>query len=94
MSPPPGMSFEFGFKSDHTFTSTQNNTMDKEDPSEKHTWNFDSKKKSIELKLNGESNSEIISLRDDELTVIVHVKNNKAAPQDIEGTKMVLIPKN
>ncbi len=94
MSPPPGMDLEFGFKSDHTYTITPANPGEKKDPSEKHTWNFDPKKKSIELKLNGEIESEIISLSDDELTVIIHVKNNKAAPQDIEGTKMVLIPKN
>lgn len=94
ISPPPGMSFEFGFKSDHTFTTTQHSPGEKEDTSEKHTWNFDPKKKSIEMKLNGENISEIISLTDDELTVIIHVKNSKTAPQDMDGTKMVLIPKN
>lgn len=52
------------------------------------------KKKTIVLSVNGESNSEIIDLKADELTLIVHVKDSKTAPQDVDGTKMILIPKN
>lgn len=94
IAPFPGMSFDFGFNADHTFTSTHNHLTEKEDPSEKHTWSLDEKKKKIVLRVNGESNSEIIALKADELTVIIHVKDSKTAPQDIEGTKMVLIPQN
>lgn len=44
ISPLPGMSFGFGFNTDHTFTSTTGDLTEKEDPSEKHTWSFDEKK--------------------------------------------------
>jgi hypothetical protein len=84
IDPKPGArQIDFEFKNDKTLLMTSN----PQGKTAKGTWNYDSEKKVISLIINGIRNSQIISLKDDELVMLVDTK--KATPDDPEPIKMV-----
>jgi hypothetical protein len=70
----PEMNYEFN--KDKTFVLTSNSTSTKL----KGTWSYDQSKKLIKLTLNGQSNTSVIALKDDQLEIIVDTK--AATPDD------------
>ncbi len=82
IDPKPGtpmMNFEF--KNDKTFIMTVNQQTSK------GTWSYNAGKKLISLSVNGGANSNIISLKDDELIMLTDTK--AATPDDPEPIKTV-----
>jgi hypothetical protein len=80
---PSAPEIKYEFKSDNTYL-----LLDK-DPAKngKGKWNFDANKKLINLMgLNGASNSTIISLREDELVMLLSMK--EATPDDPSDMKI------
>lgn len=71
------------FKNDKTFQITSNNQKE----STKGIWNYDSKKKLINLLINGKSNSAIISLNDNVLIMLIDTK--EATPDDPMPMKVI-----
>src|SRR5580704_3753927 len=70
----PKMSFEF--RQDKTFILTN----DKSPDITRGTWAYDANKKLIKLTVNGSSNMSIVSLKEDELSMVVDTK--AASPDD------------
>ena len=83
IDPKPGTpQIIYDFKNDKTFLFT-----DQPGKTKSGTWNYDSVGKMIRLTLNGNKNTIIISLKEDELVMLVDTK--KATPDDPTPIKMV-----
>ena len=84
--PPPGKGFNYEFKQDNTFKLTgSGNEGD-------GIWIYDPDKKQIKLKINDVSNTTIISLKEEELIMILDTKT--AMPNVPSGMKTVFVPSN
>lgn len=84
IAPIPGVSFNYEFKNDNTFIVTGNGT------DLKGTWSYEPIKKLVRLNINNIINSEIISLKENELITITDTKS--ATPSDPTPIKMVFVP--
>ncbi len=73
------------FNKDKTFLMTSNDSKEKN--KEKGTWVYDTKKKTIKLFLNGKNNATIISLKEEELIMLMDTK--EATPNDPMELKIV-----
>lgn len=80
---PGAAELNYEFNKDKTFVLTSNDPKNKK----KGTWAYDTKKKLIKLTVNGNSNTSIISLKDDELIMLADTK--KATPDDPTALKLV-----
>ncbi len=77
----PEMNYEFS--KDKTFMMTSNDPKDKK----KGTWFYDSKKKLIKLTVDGKVTTTIISLKDEELIMLVDTK--EVTPDDPSAIQLV-----
>lgn len=80
---PGATELNYDFNKDKTFILTSNDPKNKK----KGTWAYDAKKKIIRLNINGNSNTSIISLKDNELIMLADTK--KATPDDPTELKLV-----
>ena len=80
---PDATEINFEFYKDKSLLLTSNDSKVKT----KGTWAYDTKKKIIKLTVNGNSNSNVISLKEGELIMLVDTK--EATPDDPMDIKMV-----
>ena len=80
---PSATEINFEFYKDKSLLLTSNDSKVKA----KGTWAYDTKKKIIKLTVNGNSNSNVISLKEGELIMLVDTK--EATPDDPMDIKMV-----
>lgn len=84
---PGAAEINYEFNKDKTFFMTSDDPNDKA----KGTWSYDPKKKLIKLTLNGGTNSNIVSLKEGELVMLLEA--NAAVPDDLKDVQMVYKPK-
>lgn len=75
---PGATDLNYEFNKDKTFVVSSNDPKDKS----KGSWNFDPKKKSIILKLNGKNNSSIITLN--EKMFVLQMNKDESMPTDMQ----------
>ena len=73
----------YEFKKDKTFIMTTNDPTDKT----KGTWAYDTKKKVIKLTIDGRSKASVISLKNEELIILVDTKD--VTPDDPTDIKVI-----
>jgi len=79
---PGATDINYEFNKDQTFLLTTSKSKEKT----KGTWSYDSKKKIIKLTVNGRSNTSIVSLKEDELVMLIDTK--KATPDEPRAIKL------